>query len=156
MVAQVGYSVVGWRCVRSALCTWRREAWVSWLSLKTKVEGLSVVWPQNHWDGLTSKPVVTVFRFAPQNRQLWFSDLGFKITAMVYWFGPQNQLGFSLSFAPQNYWREDDAGHTSRYGGLLHLEASRAKVFQSGLNTGGGATAGGARCTIMKVASKSS
>jgi hypothetical protein len=24
---------------------------VSWLSLKTKVDGLSVVWPQNHWDG---------------------------------------------------------------------------------------------------------
>jgi hypothetical protein len=22
-----------------------------WLSLKTKVDGLSVVWPQNHWDG---------------------------------------------------------------------------------------------------------
>jgi hypothetical protein len=33
------------------------------LSLKTKVDGLSVVWPQNHWDGfsgLTSKPVATV------------------------------------------------------------------------------------------------
>jgi hypothetical protein len=119
-----------------------------------------LVEPQNQGrgfvSGLASKPVATVSRFAPQNRQLWFSDLGFKITAMVYWFGPQNQLGFSLSFAPQNYWREDDAGHTSRYGGLLHLEASRAKVSQSGLNTGGGATAGGARCTIMKVASKSS
>jgi hypothetical protein len=24
--------------------------WVSWLSLKTKVDGLSVVWPQNHWN----------------------------------------------------------------------------------------------------------
>jgi hypothetical protein len=24
---------------------------VSWLSLKTKVDGLSVIWPQNHWDG---------------------------------------------------------------------------------------------------------
>jgi hypothetical protein len=23
---------------------------VSWLSLKTKVDGLSVVWPQNQWD----------------------------------------------------------------------------------------------------------
>jgi hypothetical protein len=41
---------VGWRCVRSAPCTWRREAHVSWLSLKTKVDGLSVVWPQNHED----------------------------------------------------------------------------------------------------------
>jgi hypothetical protein len=27
-----------------------KGAWVSWLSLKTKVDGLSVVWPQNHWD----------------------------------------------------------------------------------------------------------
>jgi hypothetical protein len=42
---------VGWRCVRSALCTWIREAWVSWLSLKIRVDGLSMVWPQNHWDG---------------------------------------------------------------------------------------------------------
>jgi hypothetical protein len=24
--------------------------WVSWWSLKTKVDGLSMVWPQNHWD----------------------------------------------------------------------------------------------------------
>jgi hypothetical protein len=44
---------VGWRCVWSVLCTWRRGAHVSWLSLKTKVDGLSVVWPQNHWYGLS-------------------------------------------------------------------------------------------------------
>jgi hypothetical protein len=31
---------VGWRRVRSAPCTWRRGARVSWLSLKTKVNGL--------------------------------------------------------------------------------------------------------------------
>jgi hypothetical protein len=30
---------------------WRRGARVSWLILKTKVDGLLVVWPQNHWDG---------------------------------------------------------------------------------------------------------
>jgi hypothetical protein len=30
---------------------WRLGAWVSWLSLKTKVDGLWVVWPQNHSDG---------------------------------------------------------------------------------------------------------
>jgi hypothetical protein len=35
----------------SSLCTWRRGARVSWLSLKTKVDSLLVVWPQNHWDG---------------------------------------------------------------------------------------------------------
>jgi hypothetical protein len=31
---------VGWRRVRSALGTWRLGARVSWLSLKTKVDGL--------------------------------------------------------------------------------------------------------------------
>jgi hypothetical protein len=41
---------VGWRCVQSVPCTWRRGARISWLSLKTKVDGFSVVWPQNHWD----------------------------------------------------------------------------------------------------------
>jgi hypothetical protein len=38
--------------VRSAPCTWRR-ARVSWLSLKIKIDGLSVIWLQNHWDGLS-------------------------------------------------------------------------------------------------------
>jgi hypothetical protein len=65
---------------------------VSWLILQTKVDGLSVVWPQNHWDrfpslglktsgyglviwvskssrrfvcGLASKPLGQVFRFEP-------------------------------------------------------------------------------------------
>jgi hypothetical protein len=55
---------VGWRRVRSAPCTWRRGAWVSWLSLKTKVDGLSVVWPQNNCNGFSSiwasKPMATV------------------------------------------------------------------------------------------------
>jgi hypothetical protein len=31
---------VGWRRMRYALCTWRRGARVSWLSLKTNVNGL--------------------------------------------------------------------------------------------------------------------
>jgi hypothetical protein len=31
---------VGWRRVRSAPCTWRRGAHISWLSLKIKVDGL--------------------------------------------------------------------------------------------------------------------
>jgi hypothetical protein len=42
---------VGWRHVRSAPDTWRLWAWVSWLSLKTKVDSLWVVWPQNYSDG---------------------------------------------------------------------------------------------------------
>jgi hypothetical protein len=47
-------------------------------------------------------------------------------------------------------------GHASRTGGLFHLEASRARVFQSGLKTGGGVMVGGARGTIIEVASGSS
>jgi Ni/Co efflux regulator RcnB len=36
----LGDREVGWRRVRSALCTWRRGARVSWLRLKTKVDDL--------------------------------------------------------------------------------------------------------------------
>jgi hypothetical protein len=46
--------------------------------------------------------------------------------------------------------------HVSRSNSLLHMEASRAKVFQSTLKTSGGATAGGARNTITEVTSESS
>jgi hypothetical protein len=92
----------------------------------------------------------------PQNRQLWFGDLGFKITAMVSWFGPQNQVGFDLSVAPQNQWREVSTGHVSRSSGLLRVKASLARVSQSGLKTGGGVTTGGARGTIVVVASEAS
>jgi hypothetical protein len=45
-------------------------------------------------------------------------------------------------------------GHVSRSSGLLCVEASLARVSQSGLKTGGGMTAGGARGTIAKVASE--
>jgi hypothetical protein len=40
----------------------------------------------------------------------------------------------------------------SRYSGLLRVEASLAKVFQSDLKTGGDATVGGACGTIAEVA----
>jgi hypothetical protein len=68
------------------------------LSLKTKGDGLSVDWPQNHWDcfsrfdlktdgdgflGLASKSRVTVSQFGPQNWQLRFGHLGVKITTTV-------------------------------------------------------------------------
>jgi hypothetical protein len=74
----------------------------------------------------------------------------------VSWFGPQNQLGFGLSVAPQNHRREVVAGHASRSSSLLSVEASLARVFQSGLKTDGGATTGGARGTIVDVASETS
>jgi hypothetical protein len=92
----------------------------------------------------------------PQNRQLWFDDLGLKITATVSWFGPQNQVGFGLSVAPQNRRRKVGAGQASRSSSLLDVEASLARISQSGLKTGGGATTGGARGTIAEVALEAS
>jgi hypothetical protein len=41
-----------------------------------------------------------------------------------------------------------------RSSGLLHVEASLDRVFQSGLKTDGGAMTGGARDTIVEVASE--
>jgi hypothetical protein len=92
----------------------------------------------------------------PQNRQLWFGDLDLKIITTISWFGTQNQVDFNLSVMPQNRRREVDVGHTSRSIGLLGVEASLARVFQSGLKTDGGATAGGACGTIAEVTSEAS
>jgi hypothetical protein len=47
-------------------------------------------------------------------------------------------------------------GHTSRSSGLFGVEASLARVSQSDLKTGGGAMTGGARGTIIEVASEAS
>jgi hypothetical protein len=69
---------------------------------------------------------------------------------------PQNQVGYGLSVAPQNRREGDDVGHASRYSGLLHVEASRARIFQFGLKTGGGATTDGAHGSIAEVASSPS
>jgi hypothetical protein len=73
---------------------------------------------------------------------------------MVSWFGPQNHVGFGLSVAPQNRRREVGVGHASRSSDLFHVEASLARVFQSGLKTGGGTTTGGARGTIADATSE--
>jgi hypothetical protein len=61
-----------------------------------------------------------------------------------------------LSVAPQKQQREVGAGHAPRSSGLLGVEASLARFFQSGLKTGGDAATGGARCTIVEVASEAS
>jgi hypothetical protein len=45
--------------------------------------------------------------------------------------------------------------HVSRSNGLLHVKVSLAMVFQSNLKIDRGATAGGARDTIVKVMSES-
>jgi hypothetical protein len=65
-------------------------------------------------------------------------------------------VGFGLSVASQNRRREVGAGHASRSRSLLSVETSLARVSQSGLKTGGGATMGGARGTIVEVASEAS
>jgi hypothetical protein len=75
---------------------------------------------------------------------------------MVSWFGPQNQVDFGLSVAPQNRQREVGVGHASRSSSLLSVELSLARVSKSDLKTGGGATTGGARGTIADVASEAS
>jgi hypothetical protein len=59
-----------------------------------------------------------------------------------------------LLVAPQNQRREVGARHASKSSGLLHVETSLARVFQSGLKTDGGATAGGARGIITEVVSE--
>jgi hypothetical protein len=46
--------------------------------------------------------------------------------------------------------------HASIYISVLHVKASRARVFQSGLKTDRGATVGGACGTIAEIASRSS
>jgi hypothetical protein len=44
--------------------------------------------------------------------------------------------------------------HALRSSGLLDVEASLFRVYQSGLKTGGGATASGARGTIAEIVSE--
>jgi hypothetical protein len=75
---------------------------------------------------------------------------------MVSSFGPQNQMGFGFSAVRQNRRREVGLGHAPRSSGLLRMEASLARVSQSGLKTGGGVIVGGALGTIVEVASKAS
>jgi hypothetical protein len=78
------------------------------------------------------------------------------MTTTVSWFWPQIHAGFSLLVIPQNRRWEVGTGHTSRSSGLLHVEASLTRVFQSGLKTSEGATTDGARGTIVEVALKAS
>jgi hypothetical protein len=47
-------------------------------------------------------------------------------------------------------------GHMSRSSSFFCVEASLARISQSGLKTSGGVTTGGARGTIAEVASEAS
>jgi hypothetical protein len=67
--------------------------WVSWFSFKTKVDNFfrfDLKTGGSSSYGLGSKSLAQVFRFGPQNWQLWFDDLCLKITATLSWFVPQN------------------------------------------------------------------
>jgi hypothetical protein len=139
MVTQVGYSVVRrsrGRVAPCAVCIWHVETRSARFLIEPQnqgrrfVNGLASksfgrflpVWPQNRWwvSWLSSKSRWwRVFRLGPQTRQLWFGDLGLKITATISWFEPKNQVDFGLSVAPQNRRREVGAGHASRSNGLL-------------------------------------
>jgi hypothetical protein len=44
-------------------------------------------------------------------------------------------------------------GHVLRYSGLIRLEVSRARIFQSSLKTGGDVTTDGVRGIIIEIAS---
>jgi hypothetical protein len=75
---------------------------------------------------------------------------------MVSWFVSQNQATFVLSVVPQNRRMKDDTRHTSRSVGLLYVEASHARIFQSDLKTGGGTTTGGVHVIIVQITSRGS
>jgi hypothetical protein len=50
-------------------------------------------------------------------------------------------VSYGLSVALQNRWEDENGvGQASRSSSLLRLKASQARVFQSGLKTGGGMT----------------
>jgi hypothetical protein len=118
--------------------------------------------------GLASKPVVGFF-IEPQNQGgEGFSGLGLKTVSygLVIWASksPRRFLGLGLKTMRATVCRLhhktdgrcDGVGHSSRSSGSLHVDACQARVFQSGLNTGGGAMVGGAHVTITEVALSSS
>jgi hypothetical protein len=124
-----------------------------------------VVRPQNHcddflWFGLKIGGDGFLW-FGLKTGRFGFPGLGFKIGSysLVIWAlkSPRWFLGLGLKTKQALVYRlrykidggRMARGHASRSGGLFHLEASHARISQSGLKTDGGTTAGGARGTIM-------
>jgi hypothetical protein len=101
---------VVWCCVRSAPYIWRWESRVSWSSLKTRVNSLSVVWTQNHWDSFLRFDIKTsgdVFsRFNLKIGGGGFSVYALKPVVLVWSFEPQNQCdGFLVCTSkPHGLW----------------------------------------------------
>jgi hypothetical protein len=138
---------VRWCHVRSASYTCRRrEASVFQFSLKTSDDDL-VIWVsksswQFHGLGLKTKVDGLVIWASKSLRQF----LGFGLKTKWVKFV---SLCLKTDESMKTVW-----GHASTSSGLLHREASRARVFQFCLKTGGGATVGGARGIIVDVAWK--
>jgi hypothetical protein len=124
-----------------------------------------VVRPQNHWDDFLWFDLKIggdgFLWFGLKTGSFRFPGLGFKTGSysLVIWASksPRRFLDLGLKIKQVlvcrlhhkiDRWRMA-RGHTSRSGGLLHLEASHARVSQSDLKTGGGTTVGGARDTIV-------
>jgi hypothetical protein len=121
----------------------RRGVQVSWFGLKTKVDNLSVLWPQNLCDGFpiwASKPIATIWWFGPQNHHDGFLVWSSKPCRLWFIGCPSKPMGGQR-------WRGTRVASSS----LLCLKASRARVFQFCLKTGRGATMDGACGIIMKV-----
>jgi hypothetical protein len=90
---------------------WRQGARVYWLSLKTKVDGFSVIWAQKHRDNFSQFDIKTggdgFFRFGLKIGGFGIPGLGIKISVAVSWFGPQpNGLWFvGCATKPMGGWR---------------------------------------------------
>jgi hypothetical protein len=116
-------------------------------SLKTGGDCLSVVWPQNHYDDFfiwASKPRSTVWWFGSQNHHDSFLVWASKLSGRRF-VGLHRKTNERM----KTVWE-----HALTSGGLLRCEASRTRVSQFCLTTGGGAMAGGARTIIAEVAWK--
>jgi hypothetical protein len=106
---------VGWRCLRSAPCTIVCVALVSWLSLKTMDDGLSVVWPQNHWDDFSRFGLKTCgdsFSRFSLKIDGGFPGLGLKTDSygLVIWASKPSGLRFvGCTTKPMGGWRRRGA-----------------------------------------------
>jgi hypothetical protein len=114
--------------------------------------------------GLAPKPVVG-FLVEPQNQGGGgFPGLSLKTgsSGLVIWVSksPRRFLGLGLKTKRASVCRlhhKTDGGRSARdMRRDLAVEASLVRVFQSGLKTDGGTTVGGARGTIMEIASEAS
>jgi hypothetical protein len=114
--------------------------------------------------GLASKPVISFLVELQNQCGGGFPGLGLKIgsSGLVIWASksPRRFLGLGLKIKQTLVCRlhhKTDGGRSVRdTRSLLGVEASLARVSQSDLKTGGGAMTGGARDTIVEVASEAS